>query len=109
GVRRWKEQFAGLSPTISEAWVAVSGPSTRSASSSARRTGWESARRTRGSVTGGRSSKGMFRNYSFERFVVKPLYEWLTGRPRASDIDRRGSPHGLQAQARGRGRRRTGP
>ena len=45
------EQVFGGSPMSSPAWVAVSGPSSRSASSSARRTGWVMARMVTGSVS----------------------------------------------------------
>ena len=49
--RKWKEHVFGGSPMSSPAWVAVSGPSSRSASSSARRTGWVMARMVTGSVS----------------------------------------------------------
>ena len=49
--RKWNEQVLGGSPISSPAWVAVSCPSRFSASSSARRTGWVSARIACGSLS----------------------------------------------------------
>ena len=83
-VRRWNEQLAGDSPTSSAASVAVSGPSRVSASSSAHRTGWASARISRASVTGRGSG----------------LAATLVERPPAAPFDR-----GLTMRSEPRGRR----
>src|SRR5215469_12393886 len=98
-VRRWKAQFAGLSPSSSLAWVAVSVPACINASSNASRSGCASARIARASVilcspssagvgradgpasgaaSGGRRagsrpelSEDMFRNYTLEIVLSK--------------------------------------
>ena len=69
--RKWNEQVFGGSPINSPAWVAVSGPSSDSASSSASRTGCVIARIARGSLRSRRAGGcwGASTSASLARFL----------------------------------------